>query len=1035
MRDGIYTQHFSIAGINIEGLYLKLENKLILDIQKLDLSHPLKEQEITQVGEEEIPTQDENKQPSELPSIDSIMGYVKDGLLVLSYFEMLNVHNIILPDNKVRKILYDGNLYQIYAPNFEAILSTKNDNGTIRLDIETLNIYPFNIQLDGFLEYTKKTLTFNALATYEKDLESLRVIKQRLPNDKENTPQESQQEKQNTDSNILLAPPPHLLSPPPPHAQVQRSQYHDTYNATKPTISIIGNTNFKNIEVEVQSSTLDSLNFLEQYLKPLNNKELEEWLFKRIDFESAKIDSFTLKGALNDKFLGNLSKQMQAKATIKNIKVAVAPKVEPIKADSAYLSLQDGLLDIALEEPTFNTHSIKDSGVKIQLPFNNPVEVFVKIRSAKIGVEQPLIDLLKFYGIDIPIQTHNSILSAGVDIHLRVANHIVEPQLVKGAISGSELNLLFLGENIFAKDLGVKIYITPKEQNVAVVSSQLDYNDILSTSLLLNIYPLQAKIDGTLKPAKIDIDINKIAQKPLPKSLNLANARDEMTKRIIQTIIKEQQPDLPSLLQKTSSDVLKATEEKLAKLTKEHNKTNQQTNKPNPHSQTPTLNLNDFPPLNEITLSGTMKKGGFELRIPKLALTINKEPKDNGKDSITTINIENLRTLYPYSPALQYYGFREGSVSLVDDSSSALGMTVNLKNLNYPIYTKKGELLQSLTLSGKIQNDTLQLATQDKKLQVIKRGNLLQFKLKEYDLNADEMFSSNIPVLRENLENESKEVGEEALFDDRLFIQTKQKYEEQHRIRPSIVQLEAEKTNIIYDYTIPTDEITIALRSGRIDAQGRYGNGFLEAEIIHGKAKITLNNVSPKFINEIMGKKVLADRGLLNLNGDLYKKVFQGQMDIQNTTFMDFALLQNLVALVETLPNLASFKKPGFNKDGYEVKNGRVNFYLSESNLGFEKIDLVGSAIDISGAGVIDLKKKTIDLSLQASTMKTLSKIVAATPIVGYVILGNNGKISTNIIVSGSLDNPKSQTSLAEDLISAPFDMVGRIFKMIQLDD
>ena len=142
LRDGIYTQHFSIAGINIEGLYLKLENKLILDIQKLDLSHPLKEQEITQVGEEEIPTQDENKQPSELPSIDSIMGYVKDGLLVLSYFEMLNVHNIILPDNKVRKILYDGNLYQIYAPNFEAILSTKNDNGTIRLDIETLISIP-----------------------------------------------------------------------------------------------------------------------------------------------------------------------------------------------------------------------------------------------------------------------------------------------------------------------------------------------------------------------------------------------------------------------------------------------------------------------------------------------------------------------------------------------------------------------------------------------------------------------------------------------------------------------------------------------------------------------------------------------------------------------------------------------------------------------------------------------------------------------------------------------------------------------------
>ena len=1029
LRDGIYTQHFSIAGINIEGLYLKLENKLVLDIQKLDLSHAFDKQN----DKEEALAQDESNEPKqegqtdEPTSIDSVMEYIQDGLLVLSYFQMLNVHNIVLPDKKMRKILYDGNVYQIYAPHFEAILNTKNENNKTTLEIETLNIYPFNIQLDGFLEYAKKNLSFNILATYEKNLESLRVLKQQPMSEQDSTPN-TKQDEQSGDSPVLLAPPAHLLSPPPPHAQVQRSQYQDIHNATKPTFSIVGNTNFRKIDVEVKSSNLDSLNFLEEYLKPLNNKELEEWLFKRISFESVKIDSFTLKGSLNDKFLNNLSKQMRAKATVKNIKVAVAPKVEPIKASAAHLSLENGFLDIALEEPTFHSYSIKDSGVGIQLPFHNPVEVFVKIRSTKIGVEQPLIDLLKFYNIDIPIQTHNSTLSAGVDIHLRVANHIVQPLLVKGTLSGSELYLLFLGERIFAKDLGVKIQITPDEQNVAVASSNLNYNDILSTSLLLNIYPLQAKIDGTLKPEKIDIDMNKIAQKPLPKSLQITDKHDAQTKRIIQAIIKEQQPDLPSLLQKTSSDVVKATNEKFAKLQKN---TDKNTDSKDTRPQIAELNLSSFPPLDEITLSGTTKDGGFELSIPKLSLQINKEPKNDSKDSLTTIVIKDLATLYPYSPALQYYGFKNGSVSLQDDSKNALGMNITLTNLNYPIYTKKGKLLDSLVLNGTIHDGKLKLATQDEKLQVIKDGQLLQFTVIDYDLNADEMFRSNIPVLRENLESESKEMSEEELLKERLFIQKKQEYEDNHHIKPNVVKLWAKKTSVIYDYVIPTDEISMTLRSGQINAEGSYGNGSLKANIVHSKAKIDIDRISTKFINEVMGKKIFAGNGTFDLDGELYNKVFKGQMYIQNTTFKDFAILQNLVALVDTAGNLVSFRKPGFNKDGYEIKNGKVEFYLSENNLGFKKIDLTGSAIDVSGGGLIDLKKRTINLSLKANTMKALGSIIKNIPVAGYIILGNDGKITTNIIVSGSLDNPKTETTLAEDVIGAPFEMLGRAFNLL----
>ena len=60
--------------------------------------------------------------------------------------------------------------------------------------------------------------------------------------------------------------------------------------------------------------------------------------------------------------------------------------------------------------------------------------------------------------------------------------------------------------------------------------------------------------------------------------------------------------------------------------------------------------------------------------------------------------------------------------------------------------------------------------------------------------------------------------------------------------------------------------------------------------------------------------------------------------------------------------------------------------------------------------------------------MKALSNIISNIPIVGYIILGDDGKVTTNIVVSGSLDNPKTEVSFIEDVVNAPFKILHRIF-------
>ncbi|MFT2677178.1 AsmA-like C-terminal domain-containing protein, partial [Helicobacter pylori] len=95
--------------------------------------------------------------------------------------------------------------------------------------------------------------------------------------------------------------------------------------------------------------------------------------------------------------------------------------------------------------------------------------------------------------------------------------------------------------------------------------------------------------------------------------------------------------------------------------------------------------------------------------------------------------------------------------------------------------------------------------------------------------------------------------------------------------------------------------------------------------------------------------------------------------------------------------------------------------------------DLIGKTLDVAGNGIIELDKNKLDLNLEVSTIKALSNVLSKIPIVGYLILGKEGKVTTNVNVKGTLDNPKTKVTLATDIIQAPFKILRRIFTPIDI--
>lgn len=942
LNEGIYKQELSFGFVKIEGLYLKLENKFIVDIKKVDLSQS------TLFSSE---TSNDTKQENLKDSIDSAMNWVQNIFWILSYFETLNIHKIIFPDNTERAILYDGSHYLITTPHFSAILNTIQSSKDINLEIQSLIIPELFLEATGYMQYHigSKTLDISTL-------------------------------------------------------QISHTKTLNQANNEVASIYITGNTDFQNATLTINSSTWDQIQFLKPYIALLDNKTLESWLFKQIQFESIQLKNLTLKLSFHKYFVQNLLADMYGSIHLHKPTISIAPNTTPIIASDATINLANKALDIRFSEPSFAGHSLGTSAVQIHLPINQVFGVFVQLRSKDLVLDKTLLDLLyAILDIHLPVQT-SSALDTTLDLALKLNSKDQLETQVNGVISGKNVNAILFGQPILATDLQTTLNIDrDKKRLISIKSSQTKYADMLSTQVTFDIDALAQTLKGDFLIQYADL----LPSKMFPAHVNYPGFKDiadddVMTKNIINAIIKENTSTLPSILQIPPLG--------------------QNTESTQPNSSSNATQSNS---IRNITLEGSFKDDIINLTIPQLTLSFKQ-------DSMLHISLEKIQTLYPHSPLLQYFGVKKGSLTLHNKDANAgeVLLEAKIENLAYPVYDKNHQALHTLELNGSIKADDIMLTTKDQHIKFHKHLNTTSLVFKDYNLDINELMESKIPMLYEIFHEEGESVSytPEEIAQKNAFIRQKRKFENEHNIAPHILYLESNNMDIVYgDFIIPTDSATITMRDKRINANAAYGNGIADINIAYGRANITLDNFSSSFINQVLSKQLFAG-GLFDFSGTLKDNTLQGEIRIQNTTFKDFAIVQNIVGLIDTIPSLIMFKKPGLSNDGYEIKEGKFLFSMNNEYLGFESVDLTGSAIDIDGNGIVNLKERTIDLLLKASTMKALSNIISNIPIVGYIILGDDGKVTTNIVVSGSLDNPKTEVSFIEDVVNAPFKILHRIF-------
>lgn len=430
------------------------------------------------------------------------------------------------------------------------------------------------------------------------------------------------------------------------------------------------------------------------------------------------------------------------------------------------------------------------------------------------------------------------------------------------------------------------------------------------------------------------------------------------------------------------------------------------------------INANDNP---QSKLEEILEISGQEVQQMRFGVDFSDIPSITLEDfktqislaSTKNITLSDISTLYPYSPLLQYLGIHQGEIALQSQDFKTLYIQTQITDLQYPLFDKKWNPIKEFHSTIKITPKKIYVSSLDESIVLEYQDDFLKANFTSKNIDLDALQKSKIPLLS---------------FATSQTQQTQPPFPNTPSKNDFKLYLEAKDTSLRYKtWVVPTDEIVINFSDNKIKADLTHKNGVANLDYYDNILKFQANNFSGNFIN-LIADKTIVEGGLFSGRGIYKNKILRGEVEMQNTIFKNFATLQNVIALIDTIPSLIVFKKPGLGANGYEVTQGRITFDLNDEYLGLKKIDLIGSSIDVLGSGLVKLEDKSIDIALTISTIKGLSEVLSKIPIVGYLLLGKEGKISTGVVIKGTLDDPQSEVSIAEDLISAPFKIIQRIF-------
>jgi hypothetical protein len=218
------------------------------------------------------------------------------------------------------------------------------------------------------------------------------------------------------------------------------------------------------------------------------------------------------------------------------------------------------------------------------------------------------------------------------------------------------------------------------------------------------------------------------------------------------------------------------------------------------------------------------------------------------------------------------------------------------------------------------------------------------------------------------------------------------------------------------------DTLSIQALQDEVTAQLQYRQGYSGFRLKERDFYLYGKNFNDTFMDNLFLQSKFKG-GALNFNIAGKIEHYKGIIEIKDTTILDYKVLTNILAFINTVPDLVTFSIPKYSTQGMKVHKGYASFEYKNEVFDFDNIYLDSDQIDIYGVGKASYIRNFIDLSLQLKT--AIAKDISKIPLVGYVIFDGKS-LSTTLKVKGKLQDPKVSTMLAKDIAVAPLNIIKR---------
>lgn len=417
------------------------------------------------------------------------------------------------------------------------------------------------------------------------------------------------------------------------------------------------------------------------------------------------------------------------------------------------------------------------------------------------------------------------------------------------------------------------------------------------------------------------------------------------------------------------------------------------------------IRINDMIPLSpkisplidaQETLQLSLDTSGEEIVLDSDALKAHFSTIPNG----WKITLDDIALLSMRSPILRQYHIEKGNLNLFyapETSQYTFNGTIEYP---YALMMINDKAVSKYHFSGLYQEGRTNIRVNDR-LIINRRDDQIDVQAKNIGINVPQLFYFLI-ANQPNKESSPKAGSESSPI----------------RIHTSNTYLYLMKGR-----KIVADRMEATLSNDDMDASLYHMGGSAALKIRNGLFYIDGNGFNDKFMEHLFALSDFSG-GKFSFQAKGEADSFEGVMRVENTILKDYKVLNNVLAFVNTVPSLATFSLPNYNRQGLPVKEGYAHFAYNKGVVNVDNFTLNSPEMNILGEGRADLDAQTLNGIL---TLKTdLGSVLGKVPMVGYILFGEDGSLSTTLTLSGKLDDPKVETAIAKEIATAPFNILKR---------